>query len=273
MAFNRVPRWYSDRVNSIMSGRNPPLYCTFTLLAIQGHQTKQRQRNDEPGYNRIGWVSAPSTIIPYLLAIRQLHIGKTVDKDFLSCKYRVNLTAIVDAHFIPIGIVGKRGAYKLVHGDRRSVSLHVLHRSTEKAYDTVDRTLLWQVLTRIGVPPHMIAVIRQYHVGMRACVRPGDGVCSDWFEVEQGLRRGCFLSPLLFNIFFAAALNVVLQSFSEDPAILSELVHLKEPSSSIGPEPSMDYVHRAVWRMLYADDACMSRDRRRHSLRLRKLSQ
>ena len=101
----------------------------------------------------------------------------------------------------------------------------------QNAYDTVDRTLLWQVLTRIGVPPQMIAVIRQFHDGMRACVRP-DGVCSDWFEVEQGLRQGCVLSPLLFNIFFAAVLNVVLRRFSEEPAILAELVHLKEPSTS-----------------------------------------
>ena len=25
--------------NSIMSGRSPPLYCTLTLIAMQGHQT------------------------------------------------------------------------------------------------------------------------------------------------------------------------------------------------------------------------------------------
>ena len=73
--------------------------------------------------------------------------------------------------------------------------------------------------------------------------------------MEQGLRKGCVLSPLLFNIFFAAMLNVVLQRFSEDPAILAKLVHLKKLSTSIGPEPAMDYVRRAVWGMLYADDA------------------
>ena len=79
---------------------------------------------------------------------------------------------------------------------KAGVSLFMCFIDLQKAYDTVDRTLLWQVLTRIRVPPQMIAVIRQLHDGMRACVRPDDGVCWDWFEVERGLRQGCVLSPL-----------------------------------------------------------------------------
>ena len=62
---------------------------------------------------------------------------------------------------------------------KAGVSLHICFINIQKAYDIVDRTLLWQVLTRIGVPPQMIAVIRKFHDGMRACVRPDDGVCSD----------------------------------------------------------------------------------------------
>ena len=67
------------------------------------------------------------------------------------------------------------------------------------------------------------------------------------------------LSPLLFNIFFAAvrSVSVVLQRFIEEPAILAEVVHLKEPPTSMGPEPAMDYVRRPVRGMLYADDACV----------------
>ena len=52
-------------------------------------------------------------------------------------------------------------------------------------------------------------------------------------------------------------LSVALQRFSEESAILAELVHLKEPSTSMGPEPAMNYVRRAVWGVLYADDACI----------------
>ena len=52
-------------------------------------------------------------------------------------------------------------------------------------------------------------------------------------------------------------LNVVLQRFGEEPSILAELVYLKEPSTLMGPEPALDYIRRAVWGMLYADDACI----------------
>ena len=140
---------------------------------------------------------------------------------------------------------------------KAGASIFMCFIDLQKTYDTVDRTLPWQVLTRIGVPPPMTAVIRQLHDGMRACVRPDNGVCSDLFEVEQGLRQGCVLSPLLFSIFFAAVLTVVLQRFSEDTVILAELVRLKEPPTSMEPELAMDYVRRAVWGMLYADDACI----------------
>ena len=87
---------------------------------------------------------------------------------------------------------------------------------------------------------------------MRACVRPYEGVCLDWFEVEKGLRQGCDVRHLL-----RSRAESCPPRFSEDPAILAELVHLKEPPTSTRPEPAMDYVRCAVWGMLYVDDACI----------------
>ena len=70
----------------------------------------------------------------------------------------------------------------------------------QQAYDSVDRELLWVVLARFGVAENMLTVIRQFHEGMRARVCTDDGEHSEWFDVTQGLRQGCVLSPLLFNI-------------------------------------------------------------------------
>ena len=101
----------------------------------------------------------------------------------------------------------------------------------------------------------MLTVIRQFHEGMRARMCTDDGEHSEWFDGTQGLRQGV-LSPLLFNVFFAAAMHAVLVRFSEDPDILRDLVHLEEDLGEDGVkvEP-LACVRRSVWGMLYADDA------------------
>ena len=103
----------------------------------------------------------------------------------------------------------------------------------------------------------MIEVMRQLHDGMRACVRSDDGRCSEWFEVAQGLRQGCVLSPLQFSVFFAAILRIVLERFSKDAGILADVVHPHEQPSKVGPETALECVRRAIWGTLYADDACI----------------
>ena len=76
------------------------------------------------------------------------------------------------------------------------------------------------MLARSGVLDNFLTVICQFHEGTRARVRTDDGEHSEWFEVTQGLRQGCVLSPLLFNLFFAALTHAVVARFSEDPDIV-----------------------------------------------------
>ena len=68
-------------------------------------------------------------------------------------------------------------------GRKARVPLFLRFIDLQKAYDSVDCTLLWQVVARFGTPPQMIEVIRQFHDGMKACARSDDGRCSKWFEV------------------------------------------------------------------------------------------
>ena len=86
--------------------------------------------------------------------------------------------------------------------------------------------------------------------------RTDDGKQSEWFDVTQGLRQGCVLSPLLFNVCFDAAIHAVMVRFSEDPGILRDLVHFEEDLGGNGAEVEpLACVWRSVWGMLYADDA------------------
>ena len=141
---------------------------------------------------------------------------------------------------------------------KKRISLYVCFIELTKAYDSVDRTPLWTVLARFGVPQNMISVIYQFHDGMRACVRFDDRVCSAWFAMEQGLRQGCVLAPLLFNIFFSAVINVASTRFKADKGTMDALVHLRKKRGLGGRGETTtgeSVLATPPWSMLYADDA------------------
>ena len=60
-------------------------------------------------------------------------------------------------------------------GRARKIPMYMCFIDLQKAYDSVDRELLWVVLARFGVPDNMLTVIRQFHEGMRARVSTDDG--------------------------------------------------------------------------------------------------
>ena len=105
----------------------------------------------------------------------------------------------------------------------------------------------------------MIKTIRIFHGGMWARVQLENGDFLAWFNVCQGFRQGYMLSPLLFKIFFTAVIIVVLQRFAEDPLIVSDMVYLDDAPKDEDDRPwkkvVLEMVRRAVWGMLYADDA------------------
>lgn len=43
---------------------------------------------------------------------------------------------------------------------------------------------------------------------MMVRVRMDNGMCFDWFDMDQGLSQGCNVAPLLFNLSFAAMIMV-----------------------------------------------------------------
>ena len=69
-----------------------------------------------------------------------------------------------------------------------------------KAYDTVWREGLWKKMRMYGVEEKFIRVCRCLYQDVEASIVL-DGQQSRWFVVENGLRQGCPLSPLLYSIY------------------------------------------------------------------------
>ena len=52
----------------------------------------------------------------------------------------------------------------------------------------------------MGIPDHLICLLRNLHAGQEVAVRTGHGT-TDWFQIRKGVRQGCILSPCLFNLY------------------------------------------------------------------------
>ncbi|ELR54835.1 hypothetical protein M91_02532, partial [Bos mutus] len=69
-----------------------------------------------------------------------------------------------------------------------------------KAFDCVDHNKLWKILKEMGIPDHLICLLRNLYAGQEATVRIGHGT-TDWFQIGKGVHQGCILSPCLFNLY------------------------------------------------------------------------
>ena len=68
-----------------------------------------------------------------------------------------------------------------------------------KAFDCVNHNKL-KILQQMGIPEHLICLLRNLYAGQEATVITGHGT-TDWFQIGKGVRQGCILSPCLFNLY------------------------------------------------------------------------
>ena len=95
-----------------------------------------------------------------------------------------------------------------------SIQRSLIHRKSEssrkniyfcfldyaKAFNYVDHNTLWKILKEMGIPDHLICLLRNLYAGQEATVGTGHGT-TDWFQIGQGVHQGCILSPCLFNLY------------------------------------------------------------------------
>ena len=108
----------------------------------------------------------------------------------------------------------------------------------------------------MGIPDHLICLLRNLHAGQEATVRTRHGT-MDWFQIGKGVCQGCILSPCLFNLYVEynirnagldeaqagikiAGRNINNLRYTDDTTLISEeelkslLMKVKEESEKVG---------------------------------------
>ena len=123
---------------------------------------------------------------------------------------------------------------------------------------TVWITINWKILKEIGIPDHLICLLRNLHAGQEATVRNGHGT-TNLFQIGKGVCQGCILSPCLFNFYAEyimrnaeleeaqaglkiAGRNINNLRYADDTTLMTEneeelkslLIKVKEESEMVG---------------------------------------
>jgi hypothetical protein len=86
--------------------------------------------------------------------------------------------------------------------------LHLIFIDIVKAYDCINRNVLWLILGKFGCPPRFLALLKELHIDNRNMVKVGQ-LLSETFQTRNGVRQGCVLAPVLFNAFMTGFLIIV----------------------------------------------------------------
>ena len=97
---------------------------------------------------------------------------------------------------------------------------------------TVWITINWKILKEMGIPDHLIRLLRNLYAGQEATVRTGHGT-TDWFQIGKGVGQGCILSPCLFNLY----VEYIMQNTRRDE-----------------PQVGINIVRRNISNLRHADD-------------------
>ena len=122
----------------------------------------------------------------------------------------------------------------------------------------VDHNKLRKILKEIGIPDHLICLLRNLYAGQEATVRTVHGT-TDLFQIGKEVHQGYILSPYLFNLYAEyimpnarldeaqavikiAGRNINNLRYADDTTLMAEskeelkslLMKVKEKSENVG---------------------------------------
>jgi len=181
----------------------PGLEACLDCAAVQGQGSARDTNNFRP----ISLLSIPGKVYALILLHR---VSNQVDSQLLEsqCAFRSGRGLSVVTYTLR-SIMYKCHRYK--H------PLYLAFVDLRKACDSIPRDALWRVLSAYGVDPKLIndlkviELLADLHTGTQAAVKLAmAGENGSWFDISRGVRQGCVIAPLLFNIYFDCVVRLSL---------------------------------------------------------------
>ena len=103
---------------------------------------------------------------------------------------------------------------------RQKQEIHTVFLDIMKAYDSVPHAQLFETLTRHGIPEQFVGMLGSLYEGCRATViTPYKN--SPEFRLTRGMKQGCPMSPILFNLFLEPMLEWIIDEAAPDNHVLA----------------------------------------------------
>ena len=93
----------------------------------------------------------------------------------------------------------------------------------KKAFDRVWHDALWEVLRKYGLDENVMRALEQLYTKSTSKVRVGAKL-SQKFPCSVGVRQGCILSPILFNVFLEEIVSRTVEEFADGVCVQGLLV-------------------------------------------------
>lgn len=141
--------------------------------------------------------------------------------DVLSKILSYILTQRINAHLMKIGLKEQAGFMKdrgcsdatstlkitLQNLKASNHDAYVLFVDIVKAFDSVNREMLWQILKKYGIPPIALKCIEKMYTNIQIHLNIGNAKTS--FKSTSGVKQGDNLAPVLFLFAIQAAIDTM----------------------------------------------------------------
>ena len=156
---------------------------------------KKGDRNDPGNYRGISLSDISSKVY-----------GSIINKRIQSWVNEHNLTGEIQAGF-KSGYSTIDHAFSLMACVQKQFSnnnnrkLYVAFIDFQKCFDTINRNILWPILTKNGIQGKLLKCVKSMYESVKARVRASDNSLTEHINCTLGVKQGDICSPILFSLY------------------------------------------------------------------------